>query len=137
MARTTTDLQLAKIRSQMQVLHAKEKALLSKANDKVIAQIVALAEQHGITHEELGDAMGIAKSKCSAKGTRNTEKAALKAVKTSDKRSKVAAKYRNPADGNQTWTGRGKSPTWIQALKAADTLESALIVSANQTNQTN
>ena len=27
--------------------------------------------------------------------------------------SKVAPKYRNPATG-QTWTGRGKSPKWIQ-----------------------
>lgn len=27
--------------------------------------------------------------------------------------SKVAPKYRNPADPTQTWTGRGKRPTWL------------------------
>lgn len=32
------------------------------------------------------------------------------------KGKKVAPKYRNPADSNQTWTGRGVSPKWMQAL---------------------
>jgi DNA-binding protein H-NS len=40
---------------------------------------------------------------------------------------KVAPKYRNPANPEQTWTGRGVSPTWVQELKTAGTLESALI----------
>lgn len=26
---------------------------------------------------------------------------------------KVAAKYANPADSSQTWTGRGKKPRWV------------------------
>jgi DNA-binding protein H-NS len=31
----------------------------------------------------------------------------------------VAAKYRNPADAEQTWSGRGKRPRWFNdALKA-------------------
>ncbi|QWT20642.1 H-NS histone family protein [Bacillus sp. NP157] len=31
----------------------------------------------------------------------------------------VAAKYRNPADAEQTWSGRGKRPRWFnEALKA-------------------
>ncbi|MDR6936534.1 MULTISPECIES: H-NS histone family protein [unclassified Luteibacter] len=31
----------------------------------------------------------------------------------------VAAKYRNPADASQTWSGRGKRPRWFNdALKA-------------------
>ncbi len=29
---------------------------------------------------------------------------------------KVAPKYRNPKDFSQTWTGRGVSPKWMQAL---------------------
>jgi len=40
---------------------------------------------------------------------------------------KVAPKYRNPANPEQTWTGRGVSPTWVQALKATGALDSALI----------
>lgn len=29
------------------------------------------------------------------------------------KGSKVAPKYRNPKNPSQTWTGRGRRPTWI------------------------
>lgn len=36
-----------------------------------------------------------------------------KARKT--KGQKVAAKYRNPDDANQTWTGRGRKPLWVEA----------------------
>ena len=40
-------------------------------------------------------------------------------------RSKVAAKYANPADPEMTWTGRGRKPRWVQeALDAGKTLES-------------
>jgi DNA-binding protein H-NS len=39
----------------------------------------------------------------------------------------VPPKYRNPADPQQTWTGRGRSPQWVQALREAGALDSALI----------
>lgn len=29
---------------------------------------------------------------------------------------KVAAKYRNPANPEQTWTGRGMKPVWLRSL---------------------
>ncbi|MBU3693821.1 MAG: H-NS histone family protein [Rhodocyclaceae bacterium] len=35
--------------------------------------------------------------------------------KTSQKRGKVAIKYRHPQDANLTWTGRGKRPRWVEA----------------------
>ena len=41
--------------------------------------------------------------------------------------SKVAAKYRDPANPAQTWTGRGRTPAWVQALQAAGQLASAEI----------
>lgn len=28
----------------------------------------------------------------------------------------IAPKYRNPKDGSQTWTGRGKRPNWLTAI---------------------
>jgi DNA-binding protein H-NS len=43
---------------------------------------------------------------------------------------KVAPKYRNPADANQTWTGRGRTPLWVQALQTAGNLASAEIKAA-------
>ena len=127
MARATVEAQLARLRKLREAIEAKEKALLAKANDKVIAEIVALAKKHNVTIEELSDAMDTAKRKRSAKGTRHVEKAPRKAAKTSDKRAKVAPKYRNPSDANQTWTGRGRTPVWVQALKDAGTLDSARI----------
>ena len=125
MARSTVATQLSKLQKQIAALEAKEKALLAKANDKVIADIVALAKKHNVTLEELTAALGKSKSKAPRKA-----KAPRAATKTSDKRAKVAPKYRNPSDANQTWTGRGKSPLWVQALKDAGTLGTALIAAA-------
>jgi DNA-binding protein H-NS len=31
-------------------------------------------------------------------------------------RKPVEAKYKNPNDESQTWTGRGRKPVWVQAL---------------------
>lgn len=31
------------------------------------------------------------------------------------------AKYRNPADGSQTWSGRGRKPQWIKDAEQAGT----------------
>jgi DNA-binding protein H-NS len=30
--------------------------------------------------------------------------------------TKVAPKYRNPKDRSQTWSGRGRTPLWLQAM---------------------
>lgn len=35
--------------------------------------------------------------------------------KTGAARKPVAAKYQNPVDPSQTWTGRGRKPLWVQA----------------------
>lgn len=34
-------------------------------------------------------------------------------------RARSAAKYRNPADPKQTWSGRGRKPKWVQDWLAA------------------
>jgi DNA-binding protein H-NS len=121
MARTSSDAQLSKIRSQIEALKAKEKALLSKANTKVIAQIISLAKRHNVTIEELTEALAKSKPSSKAKAPKVAKKAAGR------EGVKVAPKYRNPNDASQTWTGRGKSPAWCQALKDAGTFDSALI----------
>lgn len=78
------------------VIDNAEKALKERQSSKrkeVIAQIRELAASIGVSVEIVeGD-------------------------KKADKRaSKVAARYRNPADPMQTWTGRGLAPKWLQAL---------------------
>ena len=47
---------------------------------------------------------------------------------SSMKGSKVAIKYRNPKDADETWTGRGRKPNWLTtALKKGQKIESFLI----------
>lgn len=41
---------------------------------------------------------------------------------------KVAPKYRNPANPEQTWTGRGKRPRWFSEALAAGRKESDLAI---------
>jgi DNA-binding protein H-NS len=120
MARNTVANQLAAIRKQRELLDKKEQALKSKSHDKVLAQIVTLAKQAGLTAADITQAMGSGKAAKAAKGPKAVKKGTLAG-------KKVAPKYRNPANPEQTWTGRGVSPTWVQALKAAGTLDSALI----------
>jgi len=115
MARTTVEAQLAKIRKAKADLDKKEKALLNRTQGKVIAKIVQLAKDNGITASQISDALKEGKP---AKAKSAPKKAA---------RTKVAPKYRNPANAEQTWTGRGRAPLWVQELKNAGTLDSALI----------
>jgi DNA-binding protein H-NS len=43
-------------------------------------------------------------------------------------RGKVKPKYRNRADVNQTWTGRGKRPNWFRAALTAGKKEKDLLI---------
>ena len=123
MARTTVANQLAAIRKQRELLDKKEQALKSKSHDKVLAKIVALAKEAGLTAADINKALASGKPAKAGKAPKAAKKGALAG-------KKVAPKYRNPANPEQTWTGRGVSPTWVQALKAAGTLDAALIASA-------
>jgi DNA-binding protein H-NS len=120
MARTTVASQLAALRKQRELLIKKEQALLSKSHDKVLSKIVQLAKDAGLTADDIAKALGAGKSAKATKAPRAAKKGALAG-------KKVAPKYRNPANPEQTWTGRGVSPSWVQSLKAAGTLDSALI----------
>ena len=122
MARTTVANQLAAIRKQRELLDKKEQALKAKSHDKVLAKIVALAKEAGLSAADISKALSEGKAS-KARGAKKSGKSALAG-------KKVAPKYRNPANHEQTWTGRGVAPTWIQALKAAGTLDSALIAAA-------
>lgn len=114
MARTTVETQLAKIRKAKADLEKKEKELLNRTQGKVIAKITQLAKENGISIGQIATALKEGKP---AKATK----------KIAAKRAKVAPKYRNPANAEQTWTGRGRAPLWVQELKNAGTLDSALI----------
>lgn len=63
------------------------------------AEIEKIAADVGMSVEEL---LGLQAGKAARKGPK--EKKA------------VAVKYRNPKDHTQTWSGRGKSPRWLQEI---------------------
>lgn len=49
-------------------------------------------------------------------------------AKAKKPRGKVAPKYKNPANGSETWTGRGRQPRWVaDALTDGKSLEDLLI----------
>lgn len=72
------------------------------------AKINKYVKDHGYTIEELYGAASTASSETSKKRT------SRKPTKSAG--SKVAPKYRNPANPSETWSGRGRQPKWLAAL---------------------
>jgi DNA-binding protein H-NS len=120
MARSTVASQLAALRKQRELIAKKEQALLSKTHEKVLTKIVQLAKDAGLTASDIAKALGTGKAAKAAKAPKAAKKGSLAG-------KKVAPKYRNPANAEQTWTGRGVSPAWVQELKTAGKLDTALI----------
>jgi len=51
-----------------------------------------------------------------------------KKTKAKKTRGKVAPKYKNPANGSETWTGRGRQPRWVaSALENGKSLDELVI----------
>lgn len=80
----------AKIAELQQLAEAARKSEIAGAK----AQIAAIMKDYGLTVDDLG-------------------RADPKATKTVKARNPVAAKYRDDATG-ETWTGRGRSPKWLE-----------------------
>ncbi|GGD46106.1 H-NS histone family protein [Sinisalibacter lacisalsi] len=65
------------------------------------------AKAHGFSLEELTGAKPASAAR---------ESAPARAPKAKgDGRAKVAPKFRNPENPEQTWTGRGRAPKWVEA----------------------
>ena len=119
MARTNVETQLAKLRKAKEAIEKKEKELLNRTQGRAISRIVQIAAENGISAAQIAEALKAGKSP--------KTKSPRKVKQGTGSRGKVAPKYRNPANPEQTWTGRGKSPLWVLDLKKTGTLESALI----------
>jgi DNA-binding protein H-NS len=121
MARTAnTQAQIVKLMKQLEALKKKESAVTSKKQEKALAQIVKLAKDNAISAKDIEAAMGSTKAKIAKKAKTTAKKSTLKGAK-------VAPKYRNPSNHEQTWSGRGVTPKWVADLKIEGKLESALI----------
>lgn len=67
---------------------------------EVVTKIEEIAREHGFALNDLAETLA------------------------SRKRTPVAAKYVNPGDPEQTWTGRGRKPRWVSdALDAGKSLD--------------
>ncbi|SFV09777.1 H-NS histone family protein [Pseudoduganella namucuonensis] len=75
----------------------KRELVKRESDDKAKAreQILAIAKSVGVPVQEL-----IASAQPRAKGANGG--------------GSVAARYRNPADASQQWTGRGRQPKWVK-----------------------
>ncbi|MBX3726314.1 MAG: H-NS histone family protein [Xanthomonadales bacterium] len=76
--------------------------------DTVRGEVIAFARERGYSIEEL-----FGKASRAKKG---------------GKRGVVPPKYRNPANAEQTWTGRGKRPRWFQGLLDSGKKEADLLI---------
>ncbi len=74
----------------------------SRQRAEALKEVQAVAKKHGISVDEL---LG----------------------KKGGKKAKAPAKYKNPANASDTWSGRGRQPAWFKAAvsagKAPESLE--------------
>ena len=109
-------------------LSAKElQALINRANKRkttlstrkpiasVRSKLTKLAAAEGYSIAEL---FGGAATKVTAKSSPRAARSPRTATTKGRKLGKVAPKYRNPDNGSETWSGRGKQPIWLAALTA-------------------
>ena len=77
-----------------------KKALVSaKEREKaaVKQKLDAIVQSAGLSVDEIAEIFGLSRGRGARKGT------------------KVAPKYRNPDNKQETWTGRGRQPRWLAA----------------------
>lgn len=96
MAKNIDSMSLAELQAYQKEVEAAIKGYEKKRRTDALAAVRAVAKEHGFSLEEL-------------MGAKSAGKAAAKGV----------AKYANPADPSQTWSGRGRQPAWIKAALAA------------------
>lgn len=96
---------------------------LTKLRDKIDGAL------EGLKKKEIKTAREAAAKAAAAHGFSLAELAGEPArkKKKSGPKTKAPAKYKNPADESQTWTGKGRQPQWFKdamsAGKAPETLE--------------
>lgn len=96
MATSLETMSLEELQSHQRDVEATIKGYEKKRKADCLAELKAVAKKHGFGLDDFAGGKSSAKSG-----------------------PKGAAKYANPADESQTWTGRGRQPNWIKSALAA------------------
>lgn len=122
MARLSLQDQFTKLQKQKSEIDKLQAMVIDKDARKSLAKIIAVIERA----VEL--AHGIALHQANGKGAAvGAKRRGRKPGSSKLAGRKIAPKYRNPKDKEQTWTGRGRMPLWAAELHAAGRLGRALI----------
>lgn len=96
MSKTLEQMSLDELQSHQREVAATIKGYEKTRRAECLKELRAVAKQHGFALDEFTGG---------------------KAAKAAG--PKGAAKFANPADASQTWTGRGRQPNWVKAAMAA------------------
>lgn len=95
-----------------------DKALARIAKDKRDEALKAASDAAKKFGYDLGELVGKTAAKVQAKAR----------AKPAARKSKAPAKYKNPDDASQTWSGRGRQPQWYKDAVANGVPEAKLLV---------
>jgi len=126
LAKLTVAESLALIHKEREALDKREKALLSQTRSAALTQIVQIAKDNALSVSDIVGALKEIKELKDLKPQKIKVKSGTP-KKVFKPRGKVAAKYKNPTNASQTWTGRGKTPAWVKVLSEKGELASALL----------
>ncbi len=105
MAKALEKMSLSELEAHQKEVAATIKGYEKKRRSECLSELKAVAKKHGFSLDEFTGR----KSKGGAK-------------------PKGVAKYVNPADASQTWTGRGRQPNWVKdALAKGKSLDTMAI----------
>lgn len=104
-----TDPQLKSLRKSIDALLV-ERRREERSKERLLAKIRKLAQSQGLSLEDVLAAKAPA-------GRRPRKKAAKKKTTHAGAKrgTRAKARYRNPANRRETWTGRGRKPAWVLA----------------------
>lgn len=103
MAIDLNGLNAAELEALAKEIETRKVEVEKEAKQSAYAEMLAIAEKHGVPFEEV---------------------VALHGGKGRKSGAKAPAKYANPADPSQTWSGRGRKPAWVhEALEAGKSIE--------------
>lgn len=110
------------IQQQILDLQKQAEAMRKQAVAAAVKEVKRLVNLYSLGYADIGITVGTSAKKrvpTPKAKTQKSVKLGRTAKKTSsDKRAAVAPKYRDNETG-QTWTGRGKAPTWLANKMAA------------------